>query len=342
MLNGTFIFVVLAGLALFCVVGGILFRRRNCGARRVFLRYSEEDSWNVLRVLDEWGVEVNNLVAVRAEFWTRAREKEFEQLLEANPALKVLLLSSYQEFPAPITNPFEAERTRRPDTRFVERFGSRVLLWCHCFRDPDTIWRTSVPKLLLSESDLLPRPSRQVEPRLAVQYDFVASVGSGAWNEHIRHLDIVVELFRVAAQHLHAHCALVGDATRAHFFHGTSGVDVLPFLPHADFLALLRRSRFLVCAAAADASPRILVEAGREGCALLVHEHLLGGWKYVVPGVTGRFFNGSEHAPTLLADFAEHFRDARASIRTYFDRTTDPDAHTERLVGALRAVHSFE
>lgn len=326
-------------LVLFCLIAALTFRCRCLGPHRVYLRYRESDSWNVLKVIDERGWEVSNLVAVRAEFWTRECEAEFERLLEASPALRVLLVSSYQEFPAAINNPFEAERARKPHTRFVERFGSRVLMWCHCFRDPDSIWLTSVPKLLLSESDLLPLVTFPNKPFCGFQYDFVASVGPRAWNEHIRNLDIVVKVLSVAAQELHARCVLVGDGTRSYKFQNIPGVDVLPFLPHEDFIALLGRSRFLVCAARADASPRILVEAGREGCALLVHRHLLGGWKYVLPDLTGRFFDGSEHLPTLLSDFSAHFRDARASIRTYFKHATDPEAHSERLASALRRVH---
>jgi hypothetical protein len=292
----------------------------------------------VLRVLDEHGQELQNVIGIRGEFWSPGAEARFAGKLQTNPELQVLLVSSYQEFPGPVTNPFEAERLRTPSDRFVQRYGSRVLLWCHCFREPDAFWSTRTPKLLLSESDLLPRVPRPLRGAPET-YDFVASVGPGAWNAHVRQLGVVVNLLRAAACELNLRCALVGDATRAPMFVGTT-VRVLPFLPHADFLQVLRSSRFLLCAARADASPRILVEAGREGCALLVHSGLLGGWKYVVDNVTGRFFSGSEPAAQLLAGFAARFRGTRDRVRAYFERTTQRDEHAARLARAVRAARN--
>lgn len=325
--------LILFGLAslVLQVITTLWLQHLKLGRRRVYLRHVEPDSWNVLRLLDERGSVVPNLVAVRAEFWTRADEEAFAHTLTVDPALQVLLVSSYQEFPAPVCNPFEAERAREPTTRFVERFADRVLLWCHCFRDPDSVWLTSVPKLLLSESDLLPRTPNG--PRVELQYDFVASVGPGPWNAYIRNLDTVVTILNVASRELGARCVLVGDVTRSSLF--SERVDVLPFLKHSDFIDLLRRSKFLVCAAKADASPRILVEAGREGCALLVQRHLLGGWKYVVPGVTGHFFDGTANLSEVLWSFTAHFHNARESIRAYFARTSDPDANAAILANAI-------
>lgn len=331
--------VLLVLWLVFRIVPSLLAWFRQCKRpSRVYLEPSP-DAWNELRVLDEKRQDVPNLLGIRGEFWTTGAEERFAHRLQTNPALVVLLVSSYQEFPATVTNPFEAERTRSDADRFVLRYGERVLLWCHCFRDADSVWCTSVPKLLLSESDLLQRGPRQLGT-VPESYDFVASVGPGAWNAHVRQLDVVVRLLRAAASELDLRCVLVGDTTRAHLFLGTT-VQVLPFLPHADFLRLLRSTRFLLCAARADASPRILVEAGRQGCALLVHRGLLGGWKYVLENVTGRFFDDNESAAQLLACFAADFSGARDRIRAYFEQTTDPEAQAARLACALYSAQSI-
>lgn len=313
---------------------------------RVFFARTRTAPWNLLELHDERGTKLDNFIGVRADFWQDLDAAGFERALHQNADLRIVLVSSYQEFPGLVHNPFEGTRRRSVEKAFVRRYQDRIVLWCHCFRDADSVWRTPVPKLLLSESDLLPYEQPRGTKNTELQYDFVASVGKGPWNAYIRNLDVVCRIFRVAAEKLQLRCVLVGDSERNHLFpapllHSTGRVTLLPFLPRREFLALLQRTRFLLCASGPDASPRILVEAGRTGLALLVNSDIIGGWKYVQRGLTGTFFDctvaeDDDRLVRVLADFCTHFRDRREAIQEYFARTTDPHQHAELLARTLQ------
>lgn len=339
---------LLTGWVLFAViVTALCWSSRNTrsqGPVRLFFARTRTTPWNLLEVRDERGTKLDNFIGVRAEFWQENDETDFERALQQNVNLRIVLVSSYQEFPGVVRNPFEGKRKRSTDETFVRRYHARIVLWCHCFRDPDSVWRTAVPKLLLSESDLLTYEQHRWTKNVELQYDFVASVGKGPWNAYIRNLDVVCRIFRVAAAKLQLRCVLVGDSERHHLFPAEllgNTVTLLPFLPRTDFLTLLQRSRFLLCASRADASPRVLVEAGRTGLALLVNRDILGGWKYLQGGVAGTFFDCSvttdeDQLVRVLADFCTQFRGRRRTIQEYFARVTDPNRNAQLLARALQ------
>lgn len=63
-----------------------------------------------------------------------------------------------------------------------------------------------------------------------------------------------------------------------------------PFLDQGTFHSYLKRSRFAFLPQVYDASPRVITQALALNVPLLMNRNIRGGWKYLVPRITGEFF----------------------------------------------------
>lgn len=317
--------VVIFILILTCFVAGFVLiyqTKRTCAAVDLSWlcfsppRSNDGDDWNLLYLHDRNGRSVPDWVVLRGEFWSAKAEKKFQSSV-LTPRTRILLLSSYQEFPLQIKNPHENRGPTRQEDRVVHRYAGHLAAICYCARQnplPD------LPNLLLSESDYIHcQALAKRHPDLPIKYDFVASICDGDWNDYIRNRPVVQRVFNEAVG-LGLRVAVAGGVQRGRF---DARVEVLPFLPHHEFIKFLASSRALLCAAGPDASPRILVEAGAVGTLAFVNADIVGGWKY---------FQEQEmfQLETVTALDLLHFLDrlpSRQSVQERFQAATQDAGH---------------
>lgn len=255
--------------------------------------------WNLLQVLDENDKETN-FIAVRGEFWTKESEIKFNELVNENK--KFIGLSSYQCFPRLIPNPYENGRvpTKEKDI-FINKYGKHIILWCHCFKDPQNFIPANIPLLLHSETDYYANVDflKSKANTIPKKYDFFVSIQEGRWNSWIRGLDIAKQWLNYMAERMNLKILICGNNRRSDF---SKKIDIIEFLPWADFIDKMNSCKYLFCASRYDASPRIIIEALALDIPVLLNENILGGWKYINKR-TGEFFFQDE----FIKDRIERF-----------------------------------
>lgn len=271
------------------------------------------NAWNICDVVNEVG-QSTIYIAVRGEMENAAAHDLFKKLVEVE-GRKVIGLCSYQNFPQRTCNPHQnACYPKKTADRFIYRYGHHVILWCHCFRQPEHYIHeaASLPLLLFSESDQYtqtPQLYNMVAAGGEKQYDFFASVPEGDWNGWIRNIQIYKKWLNFMADDLGLRILVCGSQRRADF---SMKIDVIDFQPWHLFIKALNQCDYLFCATGHDASPRLIIEALALDKPVLVNENILGGWKYINK-YTGSFFCETEPIKDKITQFISDFQSSSAS-----------------------------
>ncbi|DBB15087.1 TPA: hypothetical protein ACH3X3_004097 [Trebouxia sp. C0006] len=247
----------------------------------------------------------------RAMFWR----------MKANGQV-VIGISSYQEFPGQITNPFDDRHTTEADWEIYKATDG----WLHCFREPDQWIPPGVPRVLLSESDFH-NPERRddggsLQPwGLEKLYDVAYSNQGGEWNDWARNWTLAKPSFIQLIAETNATVLILGrDLTKEE--------DLQPLIASGnivshekalwrDFLKLIEQSRSLVTFNVHDASPRVLAEAMCMDVPVLINWHILGGWKYATEQ-TGEDFVDTASFIQAYKRLREPERKARLRPRQWY------------------------
>jgi hypothetical protein len=206
--------------------------------------------------------------------------------------------------------------------------------WAHCFREPAQYLPPGVPWALISESDFID-PERTW--RLATRgerppkrWDILYSCLGNRFNEMQKNWDLAKECLRRLAVFEGLRLLLVGRTGTADFV-DLPGVETCSYMPWADFLQCLVRSRVAFFPNALDASPRVMCEALTLDVPVVVNEDILGGWKYVT-SQTGEFFGDeSDVVPAVTTALAGAYEP-----RTWWVENHGPQRSGERLADFLR------
>ena len=103
---------------------------------------------------------------------------KFEKVDELLQTKKLIGISSYQNFPQPLTNDHDYSETNTNSETFLKKYEDKILLWCHCFKDPQNYLPPGVPLLLYSDCDQYNHTENlnSLADTLAKQYDFFCSI----------------------------------------------------------------------------------------------------------------------------------------------------------------------
>jgi len=298
------------------------------------LRFGEkmDNLWNVVEVLDEHG-QPTVYLAVRTEFDNAEAEAKFAKLAQGR---KLIGLSSYQTFPKPLINPHQStgavfDRSKQ----FIEKYKSQLIFWCHCFRNPKEYLPSSLPYILLSETDQYCHFNTLYTINEPKEYDVVISMPGGEWNAWVRKLDICKKWVQCMLDKFDLKILVIGNDRRKDF---DERVAVIDFQRWADFLKRISRAKFLFCCSGHDASPRILVEALALNVPVLVNENILGGWKYINE-YTGDLFCPEENMERKLTSFIQQLKHRKP--RQWMQENMDVEANKVVLAHALNTLQDM-
>jgi len=240
-----------------------------------------------------------NVVAISAPF----RNIEDIQLYDhlKNRGHEFIGISSYSEFPGKLTNPYEDMYSINNNITYEDK----VKTWLHCFRNPENYLKTSIPKLLLSESDLKDIETLKPNPNIKKEYDFIyvclednEKCESG-WQSYIRSWELAKKCLHIMCSEFNLKGVLVGRKN-CEFTDRCDGlVKVLPFLEYNEFIKEVQKAKFGFIPNGIDASPRVLVECLCLDVKVLVNENIVGGWKYINEN-TGEFFTDENNIRNAL------------------------------------------
>ena len=216
--------------------------------------------------------------------------------------MQFLGLSSYSEFPGPISNPHDVLHDPKIKANQYDYF-SLTRGWCTVFReDLNQKWmKEGFPRVNIAESDFANYETHKPDPNVKKEYDFIYvclkdnDKCEAGWQSHIRSWEYVEKILDIMCQKYKLKGLLVGRVNCKVPNSCHQMMELTDFMEYNKFIGSFNKCRFILTASYADASPRSLTEAICYDLPCLVNQHILGGWQYV-NDETGAFFDGNDTA----------------------------------------------
>ena len=267
---------------------------------------------------------------VRGEFWNNRSEEKFKDLIKTH---KVIGMSSYQCFPNQVTNPHENRGPVTETDRFFHKYAKHVIAWAHCFRDPTNYLPSSLPRVLLSETDFYDTNTVINQSKSnQKEYDFVCSINDGEWNKYIRRLDIAHKWLNIMANEMGLKILVIGSSSRRDF---SDRITCIGFQPWHKFIGSLNKARYLFNSSQYDASPRILIESMSSNVPILLNQNILGGWKYINKQ-TGMLFDPDSDVKTTVMKFMDQNRNYHP--QQWVTKNVNRDRSAELLANTINSL----
>ena len=256
------------------------------------LKFGESlpDNWGIINIYDE-NNKPTNLIGIRGPMFKSAI---LDELLKTK---KLIGISAYQNFPQPLKNIHDQYNS---DT-FLKSYENKIILWCHCFKDPQNYIPPGVPLLLYSDSDQYSNTVNlnNLADKIEKKYDFFCSLPGGDWNAWIRGSDIAKKWLNYMADTMNLNI-LVGAGEKRDGF--SDKIVFLGHLPWNEFINKMNSCKYFINFSRYDASPRVIIEALALNIPVLLNENILGGWKYINKQ-TGKLFFYDEPIENCINTF---------------------------------------
>lgn len=263
-----------------------------------------------------------NIIMVRSPF----RYDDDEELYKFyKDEILFLGISSFESFPLTSPNPYSAKFESR---YYLEMFPG----FLHMMHQPDHFFPSHVKTILMSQSDFnLDEPYRFGQSHLAerIIYDFVYSGGDQdvetdcvGWASYNKNFSFVRQALEImCSDEFNVTGVLVANKNKANTkactipssCHGK--ILQTTFLDQQQFFTYLSKARWAFLPQICDASPRVSTQALSMNKPLLMNRNIMGGWKYLLPGVTGEWFHD-------ITDFKD-------KLRTILDNTRGGEKKNE-------------
>lgn len=206
--------------------------------------------------------------------------------------------------------------------------------WCHCFRQPDAYLPQAAPRALISVSDFTDWTwvNRAAAGGMSAGwYDLVYVGASEAWQQPSKNWPLAARCLPRLYRELGLRSLVIGRPDEV--FPEQSGLSFRSRLAWPELLAQMAAARLLFVPNALDPSPRVIAEALCLDVPLLMHRHILGGWKYL-NRFTGAFFEDEHDVVRACAGVL----DASLRPRDWFRANYGPELAARRLTALLRPL----
>jgi GR25 family glycosyltransferase involved in LPS biosynthesis len=251
---------------------------------------SIQDSWSLINIVDEDN-KPTEFIGIKGPLCN------YELLDELLKTKKLIGISAYQNFPQPLKNIYDDKNC----DNFLKNYEDKIILWCHCFKDPQNYISPGIPLLLYSDSDQFPNAIQlnNLANTVDKQYDFFCSLPNGDWNSWIRGKDIAKKWLNYMADVMNLKICVGGGDMRDEF---SDKIVFTGNLKWGDFIGKMNESKNFINFSRYDASPRIIIEALSLNIPVLLNNNILGGWKYINKS-TGNFFFYDEPIDKCINNF---------------------------------------
>jgi glycosyl transferase family 25 len=271
------------------------------------LRFGEiiDNEWGLIDILDE-NNKPTNYIAIRRPI------QDYNKLDELLKTKKLIGLSAYQNFPQPMKNEYDSQYSK---TEILLKYYNKIILWCHCFKDPSNYIMSGIPLLFQSDSDHYNNSYLINKAINEKKYDFFCSLPDGDWNTWIRGVEVAKKWLNYMADEMKLKI-LVGGGNRREGF--SNNIEFTGFLGWSLFIDKMNSCKYLFNASRYDASPRIIIEALSLNIPILLNQDILGGWKYINKS-TGMLFFYDEPIKTTVTKFLENKYEPRKWMQLNFN-----------------------
>jgi hypothetical protein len=263
-----------------------------------------------------------------------------------NKGAHFLGISSYSEFPGPISNPHDILHDPKNKANQYNYFDL-TRGWCSVFREELNLkWmKAGFPRINLAESDFANYETHKPDPNVKKEYDFIYiclkdnDKCEPGWQSHIRSWDYVEKILEIMCQKYKLKGLLIGRIGCKVPDSCHQLMELTDFMEYSKFISSFNKCKFILTASVADASPRSLTEAICYDLPCLVNKNILGGWQYV-NDETGAFFNGNDISSfePVLKTFLEKLNKKEYHPRDWFIKNYGKYNSGKRLKEFVKSI----
>lgn len=230
-------------------------------------------------------------------------------------------ITSYLEFPNPVSNPFEDFTENYKKYRYKEICRG----WLYCFRDPENYLPPNIPRVLISESDFTDCSVIKADPKVEKVYDFIYIClkqneklkKCDDWATYNKNWDLAKKCLKIMCEKFKLKGLLIGRENCEIPNNCNQLMYATEMLKYDVLCKSYKQSRFIFIPNKADASPRVLTEALCSDLPCLINKNILGGWKYINDN-TGEFFTDENDLEVALNKLLPKIKENKYSPRKYF------------------------
>ena len=332
-----FIAIIFAIIIFVATIALIIYRKQSIipGVKRPFL--------NSYVITNDGKELTTNIIFITHPF-ADAEQAEKYRALKKNGNL-FIGMTSYSEFPAKISNPHD--RFSDPnDIAWKYNYSDLVDAWLYCFRKPQDYIKGDKKSLLISESDFADYNRHIPKSKPKIEYDFMYvclkdnEKCEEGWQSYIRNWENTKKMLDIMCNDYGLKGLLIGRIgcdipTSCHQL-----MELTDFQKYHEFIENYKKCRFIFLPNTVDASPRVASEAMCYNLPLFMNENILGGWKYVVPGVSGEFFNSNlESFRGSLDTFLLNLNTNFYKPREHFINNYGPEKAGKKLLEFIKTVY---
>ena len=287
--------------------------------------------------LNMWGVRKDgseflvNIVFITHPF---TRDECIVQYNEAKAkGCHFLGLSSYSEFPGPVSNPHDILHDTKNKAWTDYNYFELTRGWLSCFSEENNKkWiKQGFPLANIAESDFANYEQHKPDPAVKKEYDFIyICLKDGdkkpedkdcpqTWQSVIRAWSTVKKLLDIMCDKYHLKGLLIGRIGCQIPKQCHQLMELTDFMEYHTFIKQFNRCKFILTASFQDASPRTATEAMCFNLPILMNKNILGGWQYMNEK-TGSFYdpNNIEAFDETLEKFLKKLNNNEYTPREWF------------------------
>lgn len=261
-----------------------------------------------LNILDEKG---NKTEFMLITGWFFEKDKE-EMLQKLRKKYIMIGICSYQDFPKIDKNEILEDEYWKKELNYEKMSES----WLHCYRNPRDYFKETEHLKLLSHSDFV--HYKDIIPnKVEIKYDYIYSVQKDGenceigWHGKARNWELGQKCIPIMCDKFKLKGVIIGRNGCKIDKKCNNLLEFPDFLPWGELQNMIDACRFLFVPNVLDASPRLAVEAMCKNKPVLMNVNILGGWKYIEPGVSGEFFTDEKDLEVAVNKIMRNYNSYR-------------------------------
>jgi hypothetical protein len=261
--------------------------------------------------------------------------------------IKFLGMSSYSEFPGPISNIHDVLHDPKHKAYTYDYF-KLTDGWCSVFREElNKKWiKQGFPCANIAESDFANYDTHKPDPNVKKEYDFIYiclkdnDKCTDGWQSTIRRYDIAKKLIDIMCKKHKLKGLLIGRINCEVPPSCHQLMELTDFQEYNKFISNFNKCKFILTCSEADASPRTVSEAMCYNLPVLMNKKILGGWQYV-NDTSGAFFDPDnlDSFNTIIDDFVTKVNNNEYKPRDFIINNYGKFHSGKRLLKFVKEVY---
>jgi len=303
---------------------------------------------NLYAVMKDGKEVITNIVFITHSFTRDDCETNYNEYKKKG--IHFLGLSSYSEFPGPISNPHDALHDPKHKAYTYDYF-ELTRGWCTVFREENNKkWiKEGFPRIQIAESDFCNYETHLPDPNVKKEYDFIYvclkdnDKCTDGWQSTIRSFPQAKKFMDLMCKKYKLKGLLIGRIGCEMPKNCHQLMELTDFQEYSTFIKNFNKCRFIFIPNYAEASCRVCTEAMCFNLPVLMNTNILGGWNYI-NDKTGEFFdtNNIDTFEPILDKFIKKLNNNEYTPREWFIKNYGKYNSGKKLLDFVKSVFKEE